>query len=151
MKQVVGIKLQLKAGFGFAKPGMPADGDVLVEGNTWPKVSQLVISANPSRDDGARRPAGRRCAVRPSRFAGLTKRYGALEAVRGIDLEVREREIFGLIGPDGAGKTSTFQILAGVMEATSGDAEHLWPPGARDAVADRLPDADVQPVSRSDA
>jgi hypothetical protein len=36
---VVGIKLQLKAGFGSAKPGMPADGDVLVEGNTWPKVS----------------------------------------------------------------------------------------------------------------
>jgi HlyD family secretion protein len=39
IKQVVGIKLQLKAGFGSAKPGMPADGDVLVEGNTWPKVS----------------------------------------------------------------------------------------------------------------
>ncbi|HWB31610.1 MAG TPA: ATP-binding cassette domain-containing protein [Acidobacteriaceae bacterium] len=52
----------------------------------------------------------------------LVKRYGALEAVRGIDLDVHEGEIFGLIGPDGAGKTSTFQILAGVMEATSGDA-----------------------------
>jgi HlyD family secretion protein len=39
IKQVVGIKLQLKAGFGSAKPGMPADGDVLVKGNTWPKVS----------------------------------------------------------------------------------------------------------------
>jgi len=39
IKQVVGIKLQLKAGFGFAKPGMPADGEVLVEGSTWPKVS----------------------------------------------------------------------------------------------------------------
>ena len=51
---------------------------------------------------------------------GLTKHYGALEAVRGIDLGVREREIFGLIGPDGAGKTTTFQILAGVMEATAG-------------------------------
>jgi HlyD family secretion protein len=37
IKQVVGIKLQLKAGFGFGKPGMPADGEVLVEGNTWPK------------------------------------------------------------------------------------------------------------------
>jgi len=36
---------------------------------------------------------------------------------------VRPREIFGLIGPDGAGKTSTFQILAGVMEATSGVAD----------------------------
>jgi ABC-2 type transport system ATP-binding protein len=53
----------------------------------------------------------------------LRKRYGSIEAVRGINLEVNEGEIFGLIGPDGAGKTSTFQILAGVMEATSGDAE----------------------------
>ncbi len=39
VKQVVGIKLQLKSGFGFAKPGMPVDGEVLVEGSTWPKVS----------------------------------------------------------------------------------------------------------------
>jgi ABC-2 type transport system ATP-binding protein len=52
----------------------------------------------------------------------LTKHYGAVEAVRGIGFEVPQGEIFGLIGPDGAGKTSTFQILAGVMEATSGQA-----------------------------
>jgi HlyD family secretion protein len=39
IKQVVGIKLQLKGGFGFAKPGMPSDGDVLVKGTAWPKVS----------------------------------------------------------------------------------------------------------------
>jgi ABC-2 type transport system ATP-binding protein len=58
----------------------------------------------------------------------LTKRYGALEAVRGIDLDVRTGEIFGLIGPDGAGKTSTFQILGGVMEATSGSAVLLGQP-----------------------
>jgi HlyD family secretion protein len=36
VKQVVGIKLQLKSGAGFAKPGMPADGEILVQGNTWP-------------------------------------------------------------------------------------------------------------------
>ena len=53
----------------------------------------------------------------------LWKRYGTTEAVRGINLEVQQGEIFGLIGPDGAGKTSTFQILAGVMEATSGVGE----------------------------
>jgi HlyD family secretion protein len=39
IKQVVGIKLQLKAGFGFAKPGMPADGEILTEGQVWPKES----------------------------------------------------------------------------------------------------------------
>ena len=37
VKQVVGLKLQLKDGFGFAKPGMPADGEILVQGDTWPR------------------------------------------------------------------------------------------------------------------
>ena len=57
------------------------------------------------------------------RVLDLRKNYGAIQAVRGISLEIASGEIFGLIGPDGAGKTSTFQILAGVMEATSGKAE----------------------------
>ena len=56
------------------------------------------------------------------RVAGLQKNYAGVKAVRGIDFEVRKGEIFGLIGPDGAGKTTTFQILAGVMEATAGTA-----------------------------
>src|SRR5580693_7356387 len=64
----------------------------------------------------------------------LRKRYGSIEAVRGISLEVSKGEIFGLIGPDGAGKTSSFQILAGVMEATSGTAEIFGRP-AREARA----------------
>jgi len=37
VKQVVGLKLQLKSGFGYAKPGMPSDGEVLVQGDVWPK------------------------------------------------------------------------------------------------------------------
>jgi len=57
------------------------------------------------------------------RIENLWKKYGDLEAVRGVSLEVRQGEIFGLIGPDGAGKTSTFQILAGVMRGTSGVTE----------------------------
>ncbi|MGB7433784.1 MAG: ATP-binding cassette domain-containing protein [Candidatus Acidiferrum sp.] len=61
----------------------------------------------------------------------LYKRYGDLEAVLGITFEVQRGEIFGLIGADGAGKTTTFQILAGVMEATSGSAEIFGKP-ARD-------------------
>ncbi len=73
--------------------------------------------------------SGRGVAIR---IANLWKRYGALEAVKGIDLEIGDGEIFGLIGPDGAGKTSTFQILAGVMEATSGTAEVFGMP-AREA------------------
>jgi ABC-2 type transport system ATP-binding protein len=58
----------------------------------------------------------------------LRKNYGPIEAVRGIDLDVHEGEIFGLIGPDGAGKTTTFQILAGIMEATSGMVEVFGKP-----------------------
>ena len=50
----------------------------------------------------------------------LRKSYGDFEAVRGINLEIAAGEIFGLIGPDGAGKTSVFQILGGVMQATAG-------------------------------
>src|SRR2546422_6906103 len=57
------------------------------------------------------------------RVKDLWKRYGSVDAVRGVSLEASEGEIFGLIGPDGAGKTTTFQILAGVMEADSGAAE----------------------------
>jgi drug efflux transport system ATP-binding protein len=57
------------------------------------------------------------------RIQDLWKNYGLVEAVRGVSLDVNEGEIFGLIGPDGAGKTTTFQILAGVMEAGSGAVE----------------------------
>ncbi len=53
----------------------------------------------------------------------LRKRYGDVDAVRGVSFDVTEGEIFGLIGPDGAGKTSIFQIVAGVMEATGGTAD----------------------------
>ena len=62
------------------------------------------------------------------RVKDLWKRYGDVEAVRGVSLEVNQGEIFGLIGPDGAGKTTTFQILAGVMEADSGAAEIFGQP-----------------------
>ncbi|MEQ1896706.1 MAG: ATP-binding cassette domain-containing protein [Vicinamibacterales bacterium] len=68
------------------------------------------------------------------RVDGLVKRYGAVEAVRGISVDIAEGEIFGLIGPDGAGKTTTFQVLAGVMEATGGRAEVFGQP-AREARA----------------
>lgn len=59
------------------------------------------------------------------RVSGLHKRYGKFSAVRGISFTIQRGEIFGLIGPDGAGKTTTFQILAGVMEASEGEIEVL--------------------------
>ena len=62
------------------------------------------------------------------RVRELCKNYGPLEAVRGIGLEVREGEIFGLIGPDGAGKSSTFQILGGIMPPSSGEVEIFGKP-----------------------
>lgn len=62
----------------------------------------------------------------------LYKRYGKLVAVKGIDFAVNRGEIFGLIGPDGAGKTTTFHILGGVMEATAGNIQILGKP-PRDA------------------
>jgi drug efflux transport system ATP-binding protein len=57
------------------------------------------------------------------RLVDLRKNYGEVEAVRGLTFDVRPGEVFGLIGPDGAGKTTAFQILAGVMESTSGVAD----------------------------
>jgi ABC-2 type transport system ATP-binding protein len=51
----------------------------------------------------------------------LSKRYGDFTAVKGIDFEVQQGEIFGLIGPDGAGKTTSFHILGGVMESSAGE------------------------------
>jgi ABC-2 type transport system ATP-binding protein len=59
------------------------------------------------------------------RVTGLTKSYGALAAVRGLEFSVGQGEIFGLIGPDGAGKTTTFHILAGVMAPSGGEVELL--------------------------
>jgi ABC-2 type transport system ATP-binding protein len=55
----------------------------------------------------------------------LRKNYGNFAAVRGISFEVYPGEIFGLIGPDGAGKTSTFHILSGIMESSGGDVDIL--------------------------
>jgi ABC-2 type transport system ATP-binding protein len=56
---------------------------------------------------------------------GLVKRYGSLEAVAGIDFEVRRGEIFAFLGPNGAGKTTTVEILEGFGRRTEGQVSVL--------------------------
>lgn len=56
---------------------------------------------------------------------GLTKRYGQLTAVDGVNLSVGEGELFGLIGPDGAGKSSIYRMLATLMPPDGGTARVL--------------------------
>ena len=130
VKQVVGVKVQLKGSEGFAKPGMPADGEILVGGERM--AGQAADAREPATGISVG-PGDGRAAIRVRR--PLRKRYGTSKPFAASRSTSREGEIFGLIGPDGAGKTSTFQILAGVMEATSGVAEVFGRP-ARDARAE---------------
>ena len=74
---------------------------------------------------------------RAIRVEGLTKRFGSVTALAGIDLEVPARTVFGLLGPNGAGKTTTIRVLATVLEPDGGRAEVLGYDVVRDAKAVR--------------
>ena len=56
------------------------------------------------------------------RAVNLTRRFGSLTAVDHLNIGVAEGEIFGLVGPDGAGKTTTLRLLCGLMDPTEGEA-----------------------------
>jgi ABC-2 type transport system ATP-binding protein len=56
------------------------------------------------------------------RAENLVKRYGEVPAVDGVSLQVKPREIYGLVGPDGAGKTTTLRLLIGALKADAGEA-----------------------------
>jgi len=66
---------------------------------------------------------------------GLTKRYGKILAVDGVDLDVREGDRYGFLGPNGSGKTTTVRMLLGLVFATSGQIEVLGRPVPRQAKA----------------
>ena len=53
---------------------------------------------------------------------GLTKKFASLAAVSDFNLEVEEGEIFGLVGPDGAGKSTTMRLLTSILDPTEGEA-----------------------------
>jgi ABC-2 type transport system ATP-binding protein len=63
---------------------------------------------------------------------GLRRRFGALEALAGVDLDILPGEIFALLGPNGAGKTTLISIVAGLLRATAGEARVLGHDVVRD-------------------
>lgn len=69
------------------------------------------------------------------RANGLSKRYGDTLALDGLDLEVREGEVYGYLGPNGAGKTTTIRLLLGLHRPTSGRAELFGVDAWRDPVS----------------
>jgi ABC-2 type transport system ATP-binding protein len=71
-------------------------------------------------------------------LADLTKRFGPLTAVDRLTFDVNPGEIFGLVGPDGGGKTTTLRMLAGVMRADGGRATIAGRDVLRDPEAAKL-------------
>jgi ABC-2 type transport system ATP-binding protein len=65
------------------------------------------------------------------RIRGLQKSYGAVQAVRGIDLDIAPGEVFAFLGPNGAGKTTTVEILEGYRGASAGQVSVLGEDPAR--------------------
>src|SRR3954453_15788621 len=59
------------------------------------------------------------------RTRGLTKRYGELRAVDGVDLDVSEGDVYGFLGANGSGKTTRARMLLGLVVRTPGPAEAL--------------------------
>lgn len=71
---------------------------------------------------------------------GLTRRFGALTAVDGLDLRIPKGEIYGLVGPDGAGKTTTLRLFCGLLDPHAGAAllDGVNPARNPHAVRDRI-------------
>src|SRR6478609_5999222 len=57
------------------------------------------------------------------RLSGVTKDFGQVHAVRGIDLEIRPGEMVAFLGPNGAGKTTTIDMILGLSKPTTGEVE----------------------------
>lgn len=64
----------------------------------------------------------------PIEIRGLTKHFGSVRALDGLDLTVREGEVHGFLGPNGAGKSTTLRILLGLVKADGGSVRLLGTP-----------------------
>ncbi len=78
------------------------------------------IGLGGGRTDGLRRPSAASAAGALLRVAGLASCYGRIQALKGIDLEVRQGELVALIGANGAGKTTFLRALSGVQPMSAG-------------------------------
>jgi ABC-2 type transport system ATP-binding protein len=69
---------------------------------------------------------------------GLSKRYGSIEALVGVDLDVEEGELMGLLGPNGAGKSTLVKIACGLVRPSAGTAEVCGAPAGSHAARERM-------------
>ena len=115
-------------------PGV-ADGERKL--GKWPPVERApAVGAHHQRRARVRRRGGTGCALRGRRGAqvtlavesGLTKRFGRQVAVDGVDLAVPAGSVYGFLGPNGSGKTTTIRMLLGLVRPTAGEPELLGEP-----------------------
>ena len=51
----------------------------------------------------------------------LSKNYGTLQAVKNVSFEIKRGEVYGILGPNGSGKTTTLAVVLGILQANGGD------------------------------
>ena len=148
VKLVFGVKVRVENPNQELKPSMPADVRILLKGpgtngardrpfqassGAPPRLASLVGPLPDAR-------IGVYMGAIAIKTSGLTKSFGRTKAVDHLDLEVVQGELFGLVGPDGAGKSTTMRLLTGIMRPTSGNA---WVaghpiPGEEELIKERI-------------
>ncbi|MBW0097801.1 branched-chain amino acid ABC transporter ATP-binding protein/permease, partial [Pseudonocardia sp. KRD-184] len=123
--QLIGFGLVLTLVMIFLPGGLHQLFRMLTGARPAPAGGATAVPAGPDGDDGpllAREGRPEPGTVLLS-VRGLTKRYGGVVAVDGVDLDVAAGEIVALIGPNGAGKTTCFNMVSGVTEPSAGTVE----------------------------
>ena len=93
-------------------------------------MSSITLADTANPQSGIQNPQSSELAIS---IEGLNVSYGDVKAVPDISLHVRQGEIFGIVGPDGAGKTTTLSAIEGLVKLNSaGGADRAWAgcPGA---------------------
>src|SRR5690606_27874099 len=127
----------------FGERGIPHDGDDIHRLGRCRPRHHLRLGAGA----GARRHPLRPAMSTPViETRGLTKRYGRVTAVDRLDLTIEAGEVFGLLGPNGSGKTTTILMILGLTEPTGGTVRVLGRDPLREPLAVKkrvgyLPDA----------